>query len=161
MKQKINELKLRNDGLIDWEPFVYSLNSRGNEFGADVRYPLAQNTPVDEIATWEIPAIAPTRPGIFRQEWQLMSGTRQIGGAVTVYLIVVPEEARQMKEEIDQQIQELYQRGEEEIEQFIYQLEQESVDWVSREITNAICPQQFLLASFIFGVIIILHSKRH
>ena len=122
--------------------------------------PLFQDTSVDEAATWNIPATAPNRPGICLQEWQLMNGTDPVGQKVTVYLIVVPEEARQLKEDIDQQIEELRQTGEEEIEQFIDQLEQEAKDWVSQKLINSICKEQLMLLVFSISAVIFLHKKR-
>jgi N-acetylmuramoyl-L-alanine amidase len=157
---KTNEINLRNDSLVKWEALDYLLVSQGNEFGADVQYPLFQDTSVDEVATWEIPAVAPARPGIFRQEWQLMRDADRVGKKVTVYLIVVPKEARQLKEDIDQQIEELRQRGEEEIERFIERLEQEAIDWVTQELPNLICGQQLLLIGFAAGMILVIRTRR-
>lgn len=158
--QKTNEINLRNDGLVEWEALEYFLESQDDKFGADDQYPLFYDNLVDEIATWEIPSIAPRRAGIYRQELQLMRGSEQVEKKVTVYMIVVPEEARQLKEEIDQRIDDLHQSGEEEIERFIEQLEREAIDWVSQELTNTICPQQYLLASFIISAVIVFQRKR-
>lgn len=143
--QKVNEINLLNDGLVEWQAQDYSLVNQGNGYGADAQYPLTQQTSVNEKATWNIPAVAPARPGIFRQEWQLTRSENEIGNPITVYLIVVPEEARQLKEDIDRRIEELRQRGEEEIERFIGQLEQEAIDWVKNELPTLICGQQLLL----------------
>lgn len=157
---KTNEVALRNDGLLGWRAFDYFLVNPGNEFGADVQYPLYSDTPVKDLATWDIPAIAPTRPGIYRQEWQLVRGSEQVGKKATVYMIVVPEEARQLKEDIDRQIEELRKRGEQEIEKFIEQLEKEALDWVTRELPNLLCGQQVLLITFAVGTIFVIRNKR-
>jgi len=158
---KINEINLLNDGLVAWRVQDYSLVNQGNEYGAEAIYPLSQQTPVKEIATWDIPAVAPNRPGIFRQEWQLVRGEDQVGNKITVYLIVVPEEARQIKEDIDRRIEELRQRGEEEIERFIEQLEQEALAWVTRELPNLICGQNVMLIGFTIGLAYIFRNKRN
>lgn len=157
---KTNDINLLNDGLVVWRVQDYSLVNQGNEYGAEAIYPLSQQTPVKEIATWDIPAVAPNRPGIFRQEWQLVRGEDQVGNKITVYLIVVPEEARQIKEDIDRRIEELRQRGEEEIERFIEQLEQEALEWVTRELPNLICGQNVMLIGFTIGLAWVVKSKR-
>lgn len=157
---KINEIKLLNDGLTTWRVQDFSLVNQGNEYGAETSYPLSMQTPVKEIASWEIPAVAPDRPGIFRQEWQLVRGDEHVGKRITVYLIVVPEEARQMKEDIDRRIEELRQRGEEEIERFIEQLEQEALEWVTRELPDLICDQNIMLIGFAIGMAWVSRSKR-
>ncbi len=157
---KINEINLLNDGLTTWQAQDFSLVNQGNEYGAETSYPLSMQIPVKEIASWEIPAVAPDRPGIFRQEWQLVRGDEHVGKTITVYLIVVPEEARQMKVDIDRRIEELRQRGEEEIERFIEQLEQEALEWVTRELPDLICGQNIMLIGFAIGMAWVSRSKR-
>jgi N-acetylmuramoyl-L-alanine amidase len=157
---KINEIKLLNDGLAEWGPQDYLLASQGNKYGADESYPLLTEIPVKETATWEIPATAPPRPGIYRQEWQLFRGNNQVSKKITVYMIVVPEEARQLKDNIDQRIEELRQRGEEELEKFIKELEQEAVNWVTRELPRLICGQPLLFTGLITCMLIQLRGRR-
>lgn len=136
---RTNDIRLRNDSLLSWEPLEYFLTSAGNEYGADVQYLLPGETAVDEVAVWRIPAVAPSRPGVYRQQWQLVHGTSAVGEQITVYMIVVPEGARELKQSIDQRIEELQQRGEQAMQDFVENLEQEALEWAARELTNLDC----------------------
>ncbi len=137
-----NRIGVRNDGLLEWGPFDYSLLSVDGTYGADVQYLLPSRTAVNEVAYWEILVEAPKGPGVYRQEWQLLRGSESVGKKTTVYIIVVPEQARQLKEDIDLRIEELRQQGELEIKDFIDSLEKEALQWVAREIFDLNCLKQ-------------------
>jgi len=130
----INQVNLLNDGLGTWQVDNYTLKNVRNQYGAETDYPLPTATAVGEIVSWEIPATAPSRPGIYRQVWQLRRGNDAVGPEVAVVLIVVPEEARELKEDIERQIEEWRERGEEELEEWIDELEEEAIEWATREI---------------------------
>ena len=130
----ISQIHLMNDGLVAWQADGYSLGNLRNPYGAEPRYPLPGTTEVGQIATWEVPATAPSRPGIYRQAWQLQRGNQSVGPQVTAVIVVVPAEARELKEDIDRQIEELRQRGEQEIESFVEELEQQALEWVTEEV---------------------------
>jgi len=158
--KKVNEIELLNDGIMDWSKPDYFLVNQNNAYGAENLYPLASDTPVVGTATWSIPANAPKTPGIFRQEWQLMRGAERVGKKITIYLIVVPEEAKQVKEDIDQRIEKLRQQGEQEIDKFIEQLEKEAINWVTRKLPDLICGNQMILLDFAFGAALFAGRKR-
>jgi N-acetylmuramoyl-L-alanine amidase len=132
------ELSLRNDGLMTWQPEAYTLASVRNPYGAAPSYPLAQATPVGEDATWEIPATAPETPGVYRQVWQLHRGTDAVGSEAIVYLVVLPEGARDLRDEVDRKIDEMRARGEQEIEELVRELEQQAVEWVRQEVARQV-----------------------
>ena len=132
------ELSLRNDGLITWQPEAYTLANVHNPYGAASSYPLAQAIPVGEEATWEIPATAPETPGVYRQIWQLRRGSEPVGSEVTVYLVVLPEGARDLRDEIDREIDDMRARGEQEIEALVRDLEQQAREWVQREVERQV-----------------------
>ena len=131
---KVNQVNLLNDGLGTWQVGDYTLKNVRNQYGAETDYPLSTATAVGEIASWAIPATAPSRPGVYRQVWQLHRGNDAIDPEVAVVLIVVPEEARELKEDIDRQIEEWRERGEEELEKWIDELEEKAIEWATREI---------------------------
>jgi N-acetylmuramoyl-L-alanine amidase len=155
-----SEIQLRNDGLIEWDPLKYFLVNSGNSFGADDMYPLFERTPVNELASWQIPITAPSKPGIYEQKWLLQGEVGSVGKPTTVHIIVVPIEARQLKEDIDHRIEELRMRGEEELDKFIEQLKQEAIDWFAEELPHLICPQQILATSFVIGSLFVFKVKR-
>lgn len=155
-----NSVELRNDGLLSWDPLSYFLTSAGNEYGADVQYPLFGETTVDELAAWEIPAVAPTRPGVYQQHWQLMRGSESVGRKATVYIIVVPEEARELKQSIDQRIEELRQQGEQQLQEFLADLEEEAIEWVVEELTSLDCLNAPLAAGIILGAAFVIVRKQ-
>jgi len=154
MESKINEIRIKNDGLMSWDTGEYVLINKGKSFGAKNSYPLIMEIPVNQVLSENLPAVAPSKAGVYRQTWQLERGSEFVGDRFTVYLIVVPEEARQLKKDLDRRIEELRVGGEQEIEDFLEQLEEEAMDWVIRELPNLVCGQQLMLISVALGALI-------
>lgn len=134
-----NLMGIVNDSLYQWTALEYKLVSVGNRFGADNEYPLLYHVYVHENAEWELKVEAPSKPGIYRQEWQLGKGEQLFKEKITVYIIVVPEEAREIKEDIDRQIAEWMEKGEEEIDKLIQELERKAIEWITKDLPNIIC----------------------
>jgi N-acetylmuramoyl-L-alanine amidase len=130
---KANSVTLRNDGLVAWQGNAYTLESIGNPYSAKVSYSLPHTVVVGETVTWEIPARAPSRPWVYQQVWELRRGATSVSAQTSVFLIVVPEEARELKEEIDRRIEELRAQGQEELEGYLEDLEQKAIEWAVSE----------------------------
>lgn len=157
---RTNSIEIRNDGLLSWKSLDYFLTSVSNAYGADVQYPLLGQTAVNEVATWEIPVVAPTRPLVYRQQWQLVRGSESVGKKTTVYIIVVPEEAQELKQDIDRRIEELRVRGDLEMQKFLDNLEEEALQWAARELLDLDCFQPDLATSVIFGSAVMLRRRQ-
>ena len=144
---KLNKIEIRNNGLAEWKAGDYSLVAQGPLYGSKSDYLLPSNVPVNETAVWNLPAEAPEKPGIYRQTWQLQGEAQiPISKTITIYLVVVPDTAGDIKDNIDRRIEELRQRGEQEIENYLNELEQEIINWAFREIPRiTICGTPFLL----------------
>jgi hypothetical protein len=65
--------------------------------------------------------------------WQLHNKSDAVGVEVVVYLIVVPKEARTLKEQIEKRLEDLQRQGEREIERVIGEIERQIVDWLAEE----------------------------
>ena len=90
----------------------YSLKVVGERYGAHEYYDLDDTTLVGESATWKVWAIAPTAPGVHQQRWQMFGPSGPVGPEVIVYVIVVPEEARELKRSIENKLAELRRQSE-------------------------------------------------
>jgi hypothetical protein len=145
---------LRNEGAATWQNVAgYALVNTGNPLGAPVRLPLPHDVPPGKTATWTLNLIAPQMPGLHPSWWQLQHGDEPIGERVTVWVGVLPEEAREWKVELERLIEEAKQkwkeakrRGEEDFERFV----QELLAQLQRELVRIIEEQsQALLEAFL------------
>jgi N-acetylmuramoyl-L-alanine amidase len=146
-EERTNSVRLLNDGLLPWDPANVDLRIISDAFGAPASVPLDEFVLAGEMVTWDsLPAIAPDTAGIHRQKWQLYKGDQTVGDEVTVFLIVVPQEAADLREEIEGRIDEIIAEGQQRLEEELEQLGQELIesarqritDWASNKI-NEIC----------------------
>jgi N-acetylmuramoyl-L-alanine amidase len=135
-----NEIRLTNDGLLAWNagPQGVQLQNVSGLYGAKKTYPLSKDTPVGKEAAWQVAFSVPATPGIYQQVWQVQRGQQPAGGKITAYLVVLPQGARDLKEKIDQDIQNLRQQSQEEAQKYIDQLKQQVADWVAQQIEQQI-----------------------
>ncbi|GEM_PF-1489998 len=123
-------IALRNEGTATWQNEAgYVLVNAGNPMGAPKRLPLPHDVPPAETATWTLNLIAPQTPGLHQSRWQLQHGDEPAGERITVWVGVLPEEAREWKaelsrliEEAKQKWEEAKQRGEKDFERFVQEL---------------------------------------
>jgi N-acetylmuramoyl-L-alanine amidase len=146
-EQRTNSVTLLNDGLLPWEPTSFDLRITSDPFGAPASVPLGEVVLAGEMVTWDsLPATAPGNAGIHRQKWQLHLGDDPIGDEATVFLIVVPQEAAELREDVERRIDEIIAEGQQRLEEELEQLAQEILesarqritDWASNRI-NEIC----------------------
>ena len=133
-----NEIKLTNDSLVAWGAGEVQLKNLSGLYGAKKSYSLGKNTPVGKDADWQVSLVAPAAPGIYQQVWQVQRGQQPVGGKITAYLVVLPQGARDLKEQIDENIARLRQQGHAEMQQYIEQLKQQATDWATQQIGNQI-----------------------
>ena len=152
---RTNTIELQNDGLLDWKPLDYILTSVGNAYGTDVQYLLPTQTAINEVAAWEVPVIAPSSPGIYRQDWQLTRGSHSVGMKTSVYIIVVPQEAQELSDDLDRHIEELRQRGDQELDEFLDTLEDQAVEWITGELLDLDCLTPALAVGMLFSVVVL------
>lgn len=146
-EERTNSVTLLNDGLLPWNPASVDLRITSDAFGAPASVPLDEVVLAGEMVTWDsLPAIAPSNAGVHRQKWQLHMGDHPLGEEVTVFLIVVPQEAADLREEIEQRIDEIIAEGQQRLEEELERLGQELLesarqritDWASNKI-NELC----------------------
>jgi N-acetylmuramoyl-L-alanine amidase len=135
-EERNNAVTLLNDGLMPWSPNDYTLVNTQEPFGAPETLPLPQLVPAGEMVTWDISAKAPETTGIYRQKWQLHQGEIPLGDEATVILIVVPQQAQDLKEDIERKIDELRQQGQQQLEDQLDQLRHQIMEAAEEKITE-------------------------
>jgi len=147
-------IALRNEGTATWQNVAgYALGNAGNPMGAPERFPLPHDVPLAKTATWTLNLTAPQTPGLHPSRWQLQHGDEPVGERITVWVGVLPEEAREWKaelngliEEAKQKWEEAKQRGEKDFERFVREL----IAQLQRELIRIIEEQgQALLEAFL------------
>ena len=133
-----NEIRLTNDGLVDWSVGKVQLQNVSGLYGAKKVYPLVKDTPVGKEAAWQVALSVPATPGVYQQVWQVQRGSQPAGGKITAYLVVLPQGAKDLKEKIDQDIQNLQQQSQEEAQKYIDQLKQQVAEWITQQIGHQI-----------------------
>ena len=154
------EISLLNDGLTSWRAESYALSSASGHYGAAPSYPLSADTQVGEIASWQPALTAPANPGVYVQVWNLERDGQAIPQSVTAYIIVVPEEARDLKQDIDARIEEVRNAGEEALEKLVEDLRREAMEWVANELPDLVCRQVGLLLSGALGMVMLRRARR-
>lgn len=144
-ERSAQEITLRNDGLLPWTIEQHSLAHISGPGAAGGSLVLEKTVKPGESYTWSLSLQAPEAPGLHRSVWQLQSADQPIEAPLTVYLLVLPEEAQELRRQIEQQIEDFRRQGEQELERFLQRLEQQIRDWAVRELPGMICPNQGLL----------------
>ena len=123
-------ITLRNEGTATWQNEAgYALVNAMNPMGAPERLPLPHDVPPSETATWTLNLTAPQTPGLHQSRWQFQHDDEPVGERITVWVGVLPKEAREWKVELDRLIEEAKQkweeakrRGEKDFERFVQEL---------------------------------------
>ena len=151
-EQHSNPITLVNDGLVTWRASDYRLVNVRNPLGAPTSFGVPQDTPPGKSATWNIPATAPTSPGIHQQVWQLQRNGKAVGPEYVVTLVVVPEGARELKTNLERQIADWKQRGEQELNKFIQDLGRQIAEALAEEAKKQLIQ---CFPSYLVGVIML------
>lgn len=76
---------------------------------------------------------APANPGLYTSEWQLKSNDQLLGTKVTFYVIVLPPEAKDLREKIQQEIDQWRKSGEQKVDELLRQIQQQVKDWLAKQ----------------------------
>jgi N-acetylmuramoyl-L-alanine amidase len=131
------EFDVTNDGLYTWKANEYELVNISDE-GESQRLQLPQDLAIGENYIWMLPVTAPQVPGIYAQNWQVEHNGEPIRPLITATLIVVPEQAREIKEDIEKRLEELKHQGKEALDVYIEDLKKQAVAWAQSEAERAI-----------------------
>jgi N-acetylmuramoyl-L-alanine amidase len=153
-----NEIRLTNDGLVAWKVGEVQLKNISGSYGAKKTYALVKDTPVGKEAAWQVAFSVPTTPGIYQQVWQVQRSQQPAGGKITAYLVVLPQGARDLKEKIDEDIQNLRQQSQEEMQKYIDQLKQQVADWVAQQVEQQV--RQCFGGPALVGVVAVTFAAR-
>ncbi len=127
-------LTLKNDGLTAWDPANTTLQIVGDSYGAAASYALPAFVGPGDSATWAIPARAPGGAGVYEQQWQLVSYDAAgqpvaVGAPVALTLVVVPPEARALKDRLDQKMAEVKEAGAAKADELVQDMKDELKAW--------------------------------
>lgn len=150
------DLSLENDGILRWSPAEYDLVNLEAAPGEQDVYPIPQVTSAGDLADLAISLTAPSTPGVHRQIWRLQRLGNSVVGDVSVYLVVVPEGARELKAQLERQVDEWREKGEQGINEFIQDLSNQLVETLRKEAEEAarrICPVPALGGFMVVGLL--------
>lgn len=153
-----NEIRLTNDSLLAWQAGDVQLLNVSGLYGAKKTYPLKKDTPVGKEAVWSVSLSAPGTPGIYQQVWQVQRSQQPVGVKITAYIVVLPQGAKDLKEQIDQDIARLRQQSQEEMQKYIEELKQQVTAWVIQQIEQQI--RQCLGSQALVGAVAITFFVR-
>jgi N-acetylmuramoyl-L-alanine amidase len=149
------DVSLQNDGILTWQPSEYFLVNADDAPGKQMNYPVPQAIPAGNTATWSISITAPSTPGVHRQAWRLQRSGDTVAGDVAVFVVVVPEGARDLKERLERQIAEWRQKGEQEINKLVEDLTRQLIEALKNEAEKGIrqiCPAPALGGLVVTGL---------
>jgi len=115
-EEAVLRIEARNAGLETWRRDQVVLSNVEQPLNAEGVQPLPADTPPGEIVAWELRVRAPDRPGAFRSGWQLKQAGQAFSPVLTAYLIVLPEGASELEEQIRAKIDEWEQQAERKID---------------------------------------------
>jgi hypothetical protein len=106
------ELRVRNEGRATWTgPDYWLALESGNLPGAPAALAAPGTTASGEIAEWQVQAQTSGVPAIRSVRYRMQHSGEPFGDVITGYVIVLPEELRDLEADIRQQIDEWVQQG--------------------------------------------------
>lgn len=137
-------LVVKNTGYTVWsESEGYSMANAASPLGGPTVQHLTANVPPGGTASWDWTVVTPASWGIHRMVWQMKRGDVKFGPPVVFHLVVLPPQARELKESIEKQIREWKAQGQRKVEELVERLTREIEEWVRREAekrAKGICP---------------------
>jgi hypothetical protein len=124
---------LQNDGILGWKSGAYALARIDDDSANPKSFPLPRDTPAGSSADWALSVTAPLTPGVHREVWRLQQSGNAIPGDLAVYYVVVPEGARELRDKLEQQIDEWREKGEQEVERIAQELARQVLEWLKTE----------------------------
>lgn len=123
-------IEVRNTGLATWQPGQVVLRNVKRPFGAAASQPLQASTAPGETAVWQLSITAPKQPGVQTSIWQVEQGGERFGDRITAWVVVVPEDATDLRARIEQELDEWRRRREQDIEDLMDRIGEMISTWV-------------------------------
>ncbi|MBI5652087.1 MAG: phosphodiester glycosidase family protein [Chloroflexi bacterium] len=134
-------LTFANAGTRAWNtPELTLVNVNNQPLGADAIQHVGGVRQIAPGASLPLTVMlrAPTNAGLYASEWQLKSGDQNLGPKVTFNVIVLPPEAKELRERIQTEIENWRKSGEQKVDELVRQIQKEIEEWVKREASGLI-----------------------
>lgn len=139
------EITLRNNGADPWRAGEVRLVNTDNPFGAQVEYPLAQDVPAGQIASFSWTTETFPKWGIYVTEWQLeQQSTAFAIDPLRVSIVVLPKQLGEKREELEGQVREWGAQKAKDVEARIMAWIQDQLDRLLENATQKICGSPLL-----------------
>lgn len=156
-------LLLRNTGGAVWSSKQgYSLEAVDNPWDDRERIGLKENVRPGGIARLLWGAVSPAVPGLTSSTWQMKHQDKFFGPKLRIYVVVVPEEAVELRETLERLIEEWRQQGEEQVEELVQKLLDELKDYIEKtfwDLLSQPCAGSALL--LITPALLLARRRRH
>jgi hypothetical protein len=114
--------EVKNTGAQTWLPGQVALVNTRNPLGAAPRRDLHRSVFPNETAYWDFEVAAPRSPGVHESRWEIHRSGGAISPRMTVYVIVVPPEANELRAKIQKLIDEWQKEHGTEVEALMRQI---------------------------------------
>jgi len=146
--------EIKNISANTWAPGAVSLSNVKNPLGAPAQNTVSRSVLPNETFYWDFEVKAPSSTGVHESTWQIMRGGTAISAQLVCYVIVVPKEAKEMRDKIQRLIDDFSRQRGPGVDQLIREIK----DLLAREgqgIIDRIVASRCGLASgmlFLLGV---------
>ena len=159
-------VEMRNEGRQSWAPgkSVQLVQVGGELLGATSPQDLASTVSTGSINRWIFKLSAPGTTGLHQSIWQMKHNNTEISQAVTINVIVLPPEAKELRQKIEQQIDEWKKQGEQKADELLKQVTEEIKNYLGREVdkgVRSLCGTPAAILLIAVGVVINSKRKRN
>jgi len=117
------EMKMRNEGMTTWSAPDYALKQiTSNVAETPATLTIDKEVVPGDTISWDIRASVTGLPGLRRARYRMHYQNQPFGDPIVVYVIVLPEQLKDMEQELRERLDEWRQQGEQKAEEFMDQL---------------------------------------
>lgn len=154
-------LQVQNTGAIPWTGDSFVLKGdTANPAGVPSDLPLLGTTAPGAIASWDLLFRVSGAPGLRTVRYQMQHNSEPFGDVITGYVIVLPEELRDLEADIREQIDQWIQQGNQAIDDLMRDILQQIQEALEQQASNFLeellsgCTGSISLAGFAIAVVI-------
>jgi hypothetical protein len=153
-------LQVQNTGAIPWTGDAFVLKGdTANPAGVPSELPLPGMTAPGTIASWDLLFRVSGAPGLRTARYQMQHNDEPFGDIITGYVIVLPEELRDLEAGIREQIDQWIQQGDQAIDDLMRDILQQIQEALEQQASNFLekllsgCTGSISLAGFAIAAV--------
>lgn len=132
-------LTITNDGVLPWQSTDgYALQNTGNPLGNAETVTISETVAAGQGMAQTLTLTAPNTPLVYLSKWQVQRNGKAVGAEGTVYVVVVPQEAKELKRDFERRVAEWREAGEKKIEALIEELKRDLVTYIEEQTRSLI-----------------------